>query len=65
VWNRLAHAIIGRSLATKVVDSARFYAQLNYALANAGIAGWETKYVSPLPRPTLQGTAVSTTPGSF
>lgn len=36
--------MIGNKLATKVVESAKFYAQLNYALANAGIASWENKF---------------------
>ena len=43
VWNRLANAVIGTSLATNVLKSAKFYAQLNYALANAGIAAWNSK----------------------
>nr|OQO20366.1 hypothetical protein B0A51_12543 [Rachicladosporium sp. CCFEE 5018] len=43
-WNRLANGIIGSSLATNVTASARFYAILNYALANAAIASWDTKY---------------------
>lgn len=44
VWNRIATAVIGKSLATNVLASAKFYAQLNYALANAGIAGWNVKF---------------------
>ncbi|KAM7188437.1 acid phosphatase [Naviculisporaceae sp. PSN 640] len=43
-WNRFATSVIGDKLATKVVESAKFYAQLNYALANAGIASWENKF---------------------
>lgn len=43
-WNRLAHAVVGNKLATNVVASAKFYAQLNYALSNAGIASWDSKY---------------------
>nr|OQO25329.1 hypothetical protein B0A51_06691 [Rachicladosporium sp. CCFEE 5018] len=43
-WNRLANNILGDSLATNVTASARFYAILNYALANAAIASWDTKY---------------------
>ncbi|KAK3393276.1 phosphatidic acid phosphatase type 2/haloperoxidase [Podospora didyma] len=43
-WNRFAHSAIGLSLATKVTESAKFYAQLNYALANAGFASWDVKY---------------------
>ncbi|OQO05929.1 hypothetical protein B0A48_10025 [Cryoendolithus antarcticus] len=43
-WNRLANNVLGDSLATNVTASARFYAILNYALANAAIASWDTKY---------------------
>jgi hypothetical protein len=39
----LAGAVIGDSLATNVLASAKFFAQLNYALANAGIAAWHVK----------------------
>lgn len=44
VWNRIANAVVGKSLATNVTASAKFYAQLNFALANAGIAAWQVKY---------------------
>ena len=43
-WNRLAHAVIGNKYATDVLTSAKFYAQLNYALSNAAIASWDSKY---------------------
>ncbi|KAL2021593.1 hypothetical protein VTK56DRAFT_6946 [Thermocarpiscus australiensis] len=43
-WNRFAGAIVGNKLATKVLESAKLYAQLNYALANAGFAAWNNKY---------------------
>lgn len=43
-WNRLATLVIGDSLAKDVHASAVFYAQLNYALANAAIASWDSKY---------------------
>ncbi|KAL2862601.1 vanadium-dependent haloperoxidase [Aspergillus lucknowensis] len=43
-WNRFAHAIVGSSLADDVLASAKFYAQLNYALANAAIAAWDSKF---------------------
>ncbi|KAL2137284.1 hypothetical protein VTI74DRAFT_5015 [Chaetomium olivicolor] len=43
-WNRFAGSIVGNRLATKVLDSAKLYAQLNYALANAGFASWDTKF---------------------
>lgn len=36
--------MVGDSLAKNVTASARFYAVLNYALANAAIASWDTKY---------------------
>jgi hypothetical protein len=45
-WNRFAHSIVGSSLADDVVASAKFYAQLNYALANAAIGAWDNKSVS-------------------
>lgn len=44
VWNRIATAVLGNTYATNVHASAKFYAQLNFALANAGIAAWDTKY---------------------
>lgn len=50
-WNRLAHSIVGSKLATDVPASAKFYAQLNYALANAALAGWATKYAYSTWRP--------------
>lgn len=54
LWNRLAGAIVGNKLSTKVLDSAKFYAQLNYALANAAIAAWDAKYaLTPAPPPPL------------
>ncbi|KAL2264241.1 hypothetical protein VTK26DRAFT_9017 [Humicola hyalothermophila] len=43
-WNRFAGAIVGDAFATNVLASAKFYAQLNYALANAALAAWDTKY---------------------
>jgi hypothetical protein len=43
-WNRFAHAVVGNSLASNVIASAKFYAQLNYALANAAIGSWDSKY---------------------
>ncbi|SPO03592.1 uncharacterized protein DNG_06275 [Cephalotrichum gorgonifer] len=43
-WNRFANNIVGDALAEDVVASAKFYAQLNYALANAAIGSFETKY---------------------
>jgi hypothetical protein len=42
-WNRLASNVIGNRYATDVLTSATFYLQLNYAFANAAIAGWDTK----------------------
>jgi hypothetical protein len=42
-WNRLAGKVIGSRYAQDVLTSATFYLQLNYALANAAIAGWDSK----------------------
>jgi hypothetical protein len=42
-WNRLAGNVIGSRYAKDVLTSATFYLQLNYALANAAIAGWDSK----------------------
>ncbi|KAK4238983.1 vanadium chloroperoxidase [Achaetomium macrosporum] len=50
-WNRFAGAIIGDKYTTKPLDSAKFYAQLNYALANAAFASWDTKYTYQAWRP--------------
>jgi hypothetical protein len=36
--------VVGNSLAKNVTASARFHAVLNYALVNAAIASWDTKY---------------------
>ncbi|KAI8935835.1 hypothetical protein NX059_007352 [Plenodomus lindquistii] len=43
MWNRFAHLVVGNRYAEDVVTSAKFYAQLNYALANAVIASWDSK----------------------
>lgn len=42
-WNRFAHAVVGDALVDDIVASAKFYAQLNYALANAAIGSWDSK----------------------
>jgi hypothetical protein len=42
-WTRIANAVIGQSLKDNVLESAKFYAKFNYALANAGIASWHAK----------------------
>jgi hypothetical protein len=43
-WTRFANEVVGDDLKTDVVKSAKFYAQLYYALANAGIASFHIKY---------------------
>lgn len=43
MWNRFAHNVVGNRYATDVTTSAKFYLQLNYALANAAIASWDSK----------------------
>ncbi|KXX79426.1 Vanadium chloroperoxidase [Madurella mycetomatis] len=50
-WNRFAGAIVGSKLANKPLESAKLYAQLNYALANAAFAAWDTKYAYQVWRP--------------
>ncbi|KAK4613799.1 hypothetical protein CLAFUW4_09638 [Fulvia fulva] len=42
-WNRLAINVVGNKYSKDVVKSAKFFAQVNYALANAAIAGWDSK----------------------
>jgi hypothetical protein len=42
-WNRFAHAVVGDTFVNDVVGSAKFYAQLNYALINAAIGAWDSK----------------------
>lgn len=42
-WNRFAHNVLGTRYATSIASSAKFYLQLNYAMANAAIAGWDSK----------------------
>ena len=37
IWNRMAGAVIGETLATNVLASTKFFAQLNFALANGGV----------------------------
>lgn len=47
---------MGDKLDGKVLESAKLYAQLNYALANAAFAAWDTKYFAPpipIPIPSL------------
>lgn len=42
-WNRFAHNVIGKRLLNDVVKTIKFYLQVNYAMANAAIAGWDSK----------------------
>ncbi|KAJ3514778.1 hypothetical protein NLJ89_g2180 [Agrocybe chaxingu] len=43
-WNRFARAIVGNSLSTDISKSAKFFAQLNWAIANAGTIGFDAKH---------------------
>lgn len=43
-WNRFASVILSNKYATNVPESAKFWAQLNYALTNAGLAAWDVKF---------------------
>ncbi|KAF9054890.1 phosphatidic acid phosphatase type 2/haloperoxidase [Panaeolus papilionaceus] len=42
-WNRFASSAIGSTLQNNVLQSAQFYAKLNWAIANAGIVGFTAK----------------------
>lgn len=59
-WNRFAHAVFGTRYAKDVVTSAKLYLQLNYALANAAIASWDSKayYNSWRPVTAIQRTDI-------
>ncbi len=49
-WNRIAQSA-ARSKGTTLVENARLFAVLNFALADAGILCWECKYKHRLWRP--------------
>lgn len=53
-WTRFANAVIGDELKGDVVESAKFFAQFYYAVANAGIASFYIK-LSCLPSYFLPG----------
>ncbi len=57
---------MGNKVATKVLDFTKFYAQLNYALANTGLAAWDSKSVSPpIPIPLLSQPPLTPLPPRF
>lgn len=47
-WNRIAQQL---SVTNSVADNARMFAMLNVALADAGIAAWDSKYTHDVWRP--------------
>lgn len=47
-WNRIGQQLAGGS---SLADNARMFAMLNVALADAGIAAWDTKYTHDVWRP--------------
>ncbi len=49
-WNRIAQST-ARSKGTTLVENARLFAVLNFALADAGVRCWECKYKHRLWRP--------------
>lgn len=49
-WNRIATDVVNQE-SLSLVDSARTFALLNLALADAGIASWDSKYTYNLWRP--------------
>ncbi|KAH6905815.1 phosphatidic acid phosphatase type 2/haloperoxidase [Coprinopsis sp. MPI-PUGE-AT-0042] len=50
-WNTISTAIVGTRNAGDVYESAKFYALVNWGLANAGFVGWKTKYTYNAWRP--------------
>jgi len=43
-WNRIARLVVGEKLKDNVVESARLFAKVNFAFANAGFTVWVSKY---------------------
>jgi membrane-associated phospholipid phosphatase len=52
LYNQIAQAI-AKQQGNSVIDNARMFALLNIAMADAGIASWETKYEYDLWRPVV------------
>jgi membrane-associated phospholipid phosphatase len=51
-WNRIAQTV-ARAKKTTLVENARLFAVLNFAIADAGVLCWECKYKHRLWRPVL------------
>jgi len=49
-WNQIAQEIAVRE-GNSLVENARLFAQLNIAIADAVIVGWDAKYTYAVPRP--------------
>lgn len=47
-WNRIGQQLVGSNT---IADNARMFAMLNVALADAGIAAWDSKYTHDIWRP--------------
>ncbi|KAE9371834.1 acid phosphatase/Vanadium-dependent haloperoxidase [Stipitochalara longipes BDJ] len=43
-WNRFANIMVGNSFATEVQSAAKLRAQLNYAMFDAAVASWVSKF---------------------
>jgi hypothetical protein len=54
-WNRLSTAVVGTRNAGNVYESAKFYALVNWAFANAGFVAWKSKYAVRLSPDALIG----------
>jgi membrane-associated phospholipid phosphatase len=50
-WNQIAQFAATKDTARSLLDNARLFASLNIALADAGIACWDTKYFYDASRP--------------
>jgi hypothetical protein len=44
-WNRIAGAIVANTLATDIQTAAKLRTRLNYAMFDAAVASWVSKYV--------------------
>ena len=43
-WNRFASTLLGERHRHNIHEPARFFALLNFSLANAGFVAWKAKY---------------------
>ena len=51
LYNQIADSVLAKINLTNVADIARYYALINLAMADAGIAAWDSKYYFQFARP--------------